>query len=263
MKMEKMKDKILYTSIFATVIAIFLASVVLAAPTVTLSSPATANWSKDNTPNFAFTVIDDVVGSWNNCTVFANDTAVGNNDSVINNTLTTITSSTLTDGKNYIWLVQCEDNTTATNSSSRTINIDTIAPSVTLTLNKATVSTYGTLISTCAATDTTATTLTYSNVLTKPDLTTSTSSNAVATFSSSTLNEAGRQTVVCTVTDQASNSASATKYFTVSSDVSGETTTPQQTSNNNSFIIFLIIAGAIVVIVIILLVINNNGSKTA
>lgn len=65
--------------------------------------------------------------STQNCTLFVDGTAQGNNDSVSNNTLTTISATGLTAG-NYDWWVYCNG---TGNSTTRNVSVDASRPAVT------------------------------------------------------------------------------------------------------------------------------------
>jgi hypothetical protein len=86
-----------------------------------LSSPAdNANYSTPNQPTFSFFIIDAVDASVS-CTLYLNGTAVRTNSTVLNNTVTSMTSNvTLTGGldhNDYTWYVNCSDSTPMTNQS--------------------------------------------------------------------------------------------------------------------------------------------------
>ena len=111
------------------------------APTVSLSSPATNNWTTDTTPSFTFTATDALSTSFN-CVLDINGISYGTNSSVANNTATTITASALAEASGYSWKVNCTDLAgKAASSTARTINIDNTAPSVTINSPSANAST--------------------------------------------------------------------------------------------------------------------------
>ncbi|MCK4429341.1 MAG: signal peptidase I [Candidatus Aenigmarchaeota archaeon] len=89
---------------------------------ISLNSPANETITDDNTTDFNFTVS----GSESNyeCVLYLNDTNKGNNNSVSNDTLTTITSSEISDGT-YNWHINCTANGTTNRSETREITINT------------------------------------------------------------------------------------------------------------------------------------------
>jgi len=98
------------------------------APTVSLSSPATNNWTNDPTPDFVFIVTDNVNGT-TTCTLYINSTMYGTNATVVNNTATTITANaSISQNTAYSWWINCSDQLQTTAATARTINIDTTAP---------------------------------------------------------------------------------------------------------------------------------------
>lgn len=101
-------------------------------PVVNLNSPADNNWSNDNTPNFIFNVTD-ADNLTLICNLLINGTGYGFNNSVLNNTETTITAnhSITPDNTNYLWNITCTDGTNQ-NNSVRHINIDTNSPNIIL-----------------------------------------------------------------------------------------------------------------------------------
>lgn len=228
---------------------------------VSLTSPAAAAWTNDTTPSFVFTATSNSSADSINCTLYINDTQKAQNTSVFNATATTLTASTLTDGA-LSWRILCIDGENSTNSSARVLNLDSVAPSVTLTRTPNNPETRKSLTATCSATDSTSSTLTYLITLTHPNgATTYTSTSTSYKFSGSELPVAGTYTLDCAVTDQGSNVGSATQQvFRVQNDLAvqqiseNETTT---TSNNNLLIIFV----SIVVVIILGYVLTNNGKK--
>ncbi|MBC8494824.1 fibronectin type III domain-containing protein [archaeon] len=100
---------------------------------VSLESPATGLWTVDNTPNFLFNVSDNLATSSISCELFVNDTSKDTDSSVVVNTSTAFTSSSLSDGF-YNWHINCTDRATNMNSSeSRVIKVDTTDPTINLT----------------------------------------------------------------------------------------------------------------------------------
>ena len=100
-------------------------------PVVALNSPANNTNTSDNTPDINFTVTNAVPVL--SCTLFVDGTAKGTNSSVLNSTATVMTANaSLSDGARS-WYVNCTDSSSNTGqSATRTINVDTVAPAVTL-----------------------------------------------------------------------------------------------------------------------------------
>ena len=99
------------------------------APTVNALIPATGNSTNINTPNFFFNYSDSLSPNAS-CILYVGASNKGSNSSVVNNTLSNITASTITDGA-YNWNVTCTD--LAGNrggSADRTITVDAAAPTV-------------------------------------------------------------------------------------------------------------------------------------
>jgi len=95
---------------------------------VVLSSPPNNTVTTDTTPDFNFTVTG--TESTYNCTLYLNNTVHGINSSTLNNTLTTITPSTISDGT-YNWYINCSARGATNQSEKRTITIDTTPPTTT------------------------------------------------------------------------------------------------------------------------------------
>jgi parallel beta-helix repeat protein len=91
------------------------------------TSPDNGIWTNDNTTEFIFTAISDTDGTLN-CTLYLNDTIYGLNESVNNDTETTIISSQIPEGFDYIWYINCTDINGTLKSSSRILNVDLTAP---------------------------------------------------------------------------------------------------------------------------------------
>ncbi|MCK4347863.1 MAG: hypothetical protein KAW47_04525, partial [Thermoplasmatales archaeon] len=96
---------------------------------IVLTSPANETKTNDNTTDHIFNVSGSEPNY--NCTVYYNHTSKGTNASTSNNTLTTITSSEISDGF-YEWYVNCTTNSTTNQSEIREITVDTIAPAIIL-----------------------------------------------------------------------------------------------------------------------------------
>lgn len=98
---------------------------------ISLSSPANASTTSDSTPDFTFTAISDINTTFP-CELFVNNTGYGTNNSVANNTATTITAnSSLSDGT-YTWYINCTDANGTIASSSRILTINT---TISVTIN--------------------------------------------------------------------------------------------------------------------------------
>ncbi len=123
-----------FRTIFAALLVISM--IALAIPiayavvqTVVSNSPANGTVTSDTTPDFNFTMTSDSSGN-HSCTLYVGGTNVGSNATTANNTATIITSSVLSNGAKT-WYVSCIDLVTRVNSTSITITIDTVAPTVT------------------------------------------------------------------------------------------------------------------------------------
>ena len=95
-------------------------------PTVTLNSPADGSMTNNATVYFNFTATDEL-DSLINCSLYL--------DSISNITNTTVNNGTSTifeldlNSSDHTWFVQCTDsNNLTTNSSSRTLTVDTLSP---------------------------------------------------------------------------------------------------------------------------------------
>ena len=102
------------------------------APTVNLVSPANQIWDNDGTVSFVFNATDDM-SQILNCSLYVGGSLNSTNESVANGTDTTFDVSGLSDSSSTSWFVRCKDNTSNTGTSStRTIKVDTTAPSITM-----------------------------------------------------------------------------------------------------------------------------------
>jgi hypothetical protein len=100
---------------------------------VTLMSPANATLTNDSTPNFQFRF--NATYATASCQLFVNDIGRGVNVLVINNTATTITAnSTIPDGTNLPWYINCTNSTTVQSDATRYISIDTVKPALVIYL---------------------------------------------------------------------------------------------------------------------------------
>jgi len=100
-------------------------------PSVAIISPAANAWLNNATPGINFNYTDGQSPTAN-CSVIINGTYRGTNASVQNNTATLITvDSTLANYENYTLNVTCADDVANKGYATRTISIDTAAPTVT------------------------------------------------------------------------------------------------------------------------------------
>ncbi|MBN2014479.1 MAG: DUF2341 domain-containing protein [Candidatus Altiarchaeota archaeon] len=97
--------------------------------TVNLNTPENQTKTNDNTTDFNFNVTG--TETIYNCTLKVDNIDRGNNDSVQNNTPTTITSTPLTDGA-HNWHINCTTGGLTNKSEIRQITVDTQPPNVTL-----------------------------------------------------------------------------------------------------------------------------------
>lgn len=109
----------LNTSSFATIN-------ILGGPSITINSPANQTLANNATVNFNFTVTDEKDASLN-CSLYLDDVLNQTNSTTLNNTATIFTNI-LPEGS-HTWFISCNDSDLVqTNSSVRTIEVDTIAP---------------------------------------------------------------------------------------------------------------------------------------
>lgn len=127
------KNKIInlsYISIIFVVGMIFFGGQALANVTsVVPNSPPNATYTNNSTQDFSFTAVSSTNLTFS-CHIVVGGVTTGTNTTVSNNTLTTITSTPVSDG-NYLWNVSCMDSGNYSVSESRAITFDTIAPNVT------------------------------------------------------------------------------------------------------------------------------------
>jgi len=101
------------------------------APIVTASSPANGANISDSTPDFSFKYTDAAPTA--SCELFVANTGYGTNASTLNDTVTVITANASVADGSHSWYVNCTDSAGNRGAStSRTINIDTATPVVTL-----------------------------------------------------------------------------------------------------------------------------------
>ena len=100
--------------------------------TVDLNTPVNDSWTNDDTPVFSWLPISNNVASGINCTF--NYTLLGvsstiNRYNLNNNSVYNYTSFPLDDGEGS-WFVNCSDGTNATTSSSYTLTVLTVSPTI-------------------------------------------------------------------------------------------------------------------------------------
>jgi PGF-pre-PGF domain-containing protein len=93
-------------------------------PVVNLVSPENYTWTTDTTPDFQFNFTDDVSAEAH-CTVLVDGSITATNTTVLNNTLTIVTSSALTSGT-HDWTVNCTDDEGGYNISAVNYTIDIV-----------------------------------------------------------------------------------------------------------------------------------------
>ncbi len=98
---------------------------------IVLSAPTNNSLSADTTPDFTFTPLSDSNATFT-CIVYVDGASAGTNSSALNDTLTSITASSLAQG-NQSWWIGCDDSTGEVNSSTSYLAIDTVAPVVSIT----------------------------------------------------------------------------------------------------------------------------------
>ncbi|ODS41670.1 MAG: hypothetical protein A7315_00720 [Candidatus Altiarchaeales archaeon WOR_SM1_79] len=101
-------------------------------PIIYLMSPANDSKTTDNTPDFTFNATDDAATQMN-CTLYINGTAYGTNNSVQNNTETTITANSTLDDGTYSWWINCSDGSLTNISETWSFTTDTIPPTINFT----------------------------------------------------------------------------------------------------------------------------------
>ncbi len=97
-------------------------------PTIEIISPTNNTNTTDNTVTFTINTTDETTSTLD-ANVLCNGTSVGSNSSVANNTLTNITTSSLSDGLYFCWVTSF-DGTNTNTSENLTIIVDTTAPSL-------------------------------------------------------------------------------------------------------------------------------------
>ena len=89
----------------------------------TPSAPANESWTNNNQPDFSFTAVSNINTTFS-CVLWVSEANLGSNSSTQNNTLTTITASTIADGT-HNWYINCTDVNGTVQSTARTLNVDT------------------------------------------------------------------------------------------------------------------------------------------
>ncbi|MCX8194230.1 MAG: Ig-like domain-containing protein, partial [Candidatus Pacearchaeota archaeon] len=118
--------------ILTALAAVLLTKVVIAAITsITLVSPSDNSWTDDNTPSFTFKAISNSSPTFS-CYLTIDGSNVASNGSVSNNTNTILTSSDILSDGSHKWNITCDDGVGTMTSTTRTINVDTQDPQVTL-----------------------------------------------------------------------------------------------------------------------------------
>jgi hypothetical protein len=99
-------------------------------PVVNLMSPANNTTTTSQTQNFVFNATDNHFSTLS-CTLYINDVASGTNNSVVNNTATTITNTSVPEGYD-LWHVNCTDGAANIGKSNvRLLTVDATAPVIT------------------------------------------------------------------------------------------------------------------------------------
>ncbi|MFH1174436.1 MAG: PGF-pre-PGF domain-containing protein [archaeon] len=98
------------------------------------NSPPDETVTNDNMPDFTFNATSDVNATDILCTLYINETPYGTNDSVVNDTLSTLTANDTLDDGSYLWYVNCTDDDGIVQSPDPAwnITIDTTGPTVTV-----------------------------------------------------------------------------------------------------------------------------------
>lgn len=114
-----------------TILSIFVLTTVFATITsITLISPSDNTWTNDNTPSFTFKATSSSDSTFS-CDLIIDGINIASNSSVVNNTNTVLTSGVLTEGSHQ-WNISCSDSMGVMTSDTRTINVDTQNPQITL-----------------------------------------------------------------------------------------------------------------------------------
>ncbi|MBN2101899.1 MAG: DUF2341 domain-containing protein [Candidatus Aenigmarchaeota archaeon] len=100
------------------------------APTVSLSSPIPDFNTTSESIDFIFTATDNLASALS-CDLIINGSVAGTNSSTLNGTLTTFIQSSLSEGLDQTWAVNCSDSAQNSNQpSARTFSIDRTGPSI-------------------------------------------------------------------------------------------------------------------------------------
>lgn len=102
-------------------------------PSITLSSPTNDYIeTTDSTPDFSFRVLEDI-NTTTTCELLIGGVGYGVNTSVLNNTVTTITSNSSLTDSNYQWRVSCTDQFYTGYSLYRTLIVNLNNPNINIT----------------------------------------------------------------------------------------------------------------------------------
>jgi len=99
---------------------------------VNLNYPDNEALINNDQPDFNFTVLSETNSTNISCELFINNTGYGFNNTVENNTETTITTNDTLDDGLYSWYVNCTDLAGTNQSETRTFTIDTQEPEINL-----------------------------------------------------------------------------------------------------------------------------------
>jgi large repetitive protein len=100
-------------------------------PSSTISSPINATTTSNATPQIIFTLVD-VRSSMLNYTIYVDGSAVGPNGTATNNTATNANLDTLVNGEHTIYVEATDAANNTVNSSTLTLVVDTVIPTVSL-----------------------------------------------------------------------------------------------------------------------------------
>ena len=88
---------------------------------ITLVSPSDKDWTSDTTPSFVFSATSS--SRQFNCTLIIDSASYGTNNTVQNNTATTMTANATLSAGSHTWYVNCSDTRNSSVSASRTLYI--------------------------------------------------------------------------------------------------------------------------------------------
>lgn len=268
-----------------TILPLFLITFVLAivfvsaaADDPTLVTPAASGYVKGTTYNLSATV--ETPAETANVTFYYNSSGATQhalcND--INATAdetsfscTYDTDTNIADGTYSFYAKSFDDDyaTELAQDESATVVTDNTNPTVTFTIPYYHFDTGELMTVDCSATDATAGVANYTITVTKPDATTSstTDTSAIAgyTFSSGDFGMPGSYTIACVVYDSASNTASSSYDLTVKSETS-EIVIQKQIGvgdwiQNNMILVLSALAAVVIIIAVVLTVTSATGKK--